>query len=161
MMALLVVLICSICFYVLANITTKKSVYDPTSCIKRKKCANKLERKVYDYLRNLEVSPCVQERISKYKLDFSFYHPNGGKLCLEVDGYIFHNTPEAKKRDAIRDSFLRKKGWEILRLNERELQKDFYATMRKVETKLYDMDLLPLEHPSVQLKIKENLNTEH
>lgn len=160
-MALLVVLICTICFYALANITTKNTAYDPASSINRKKCANKLERKVYDNLRNLGIYPCVQERVGKYTLDFSLYHPNGKKLCIEVDGYIFHNTPESKKKDAIRDSFLRKKGWEIMRLGERELQKDFYRTMRKVETKLYDMDLLPPEHPSVQLKIKEELNTNH
>ncbi|EJR49119.1 hypothetical protein IIO_06603 [Bacillus cereus VD115] len=159
MMTLLVVLICSICFYALANITTKTSTYDPSSCETRKKCANKLERKVYDSLRGLGISPCVQERVGKYRLDFAFYSSNGKKLCLEVDGYIFHNTPEAKRKDAIRDSFLRKKGWEILRLSDRELQKDFYSVMRKVETKLYDMDLLPLDHPSMQLKIKGNLNT--
>ncbi len=111
--------------------------------INEKKCANNLERKVYDHLRYMGISPTVQEKVGKYRLDFAVFGANGKKLCIEVDGYIFHNTPEAKKKDKVRDAYLRKMGWEILRLSDRQLKEDLHACMRKIEAKLYDMDLLP------------------
>ncbi|MEI5915059.1 MULTISPECIES: endonuclease domain-containing protein [Bacillus] len=153
MSGFLVVIAALIFFYVLANITTKNS-YDPDSDNKRKKCANNLERKVYDHLRYMGLSPTVQEKVGKYRLDFAVFGANGKKLCIEVDGYIFHNTPEAKKKDKVRDAYLRKMGWEILRLSDRQLKEDLHACMRKVEAKLYDMDLLPEKHPSMQFKLE-------
>ncbi|OOR71365.1 hypothetical protein BLX06_31215 [Bacillus cereus] len=153
MSGFLVVIAALIFFYVLANVTTKNS-YDPDSDIKRKQCANNLERKVYDHLRYMGLSPAVQEKVGKYRLDFAVFGNNGKKLCIEVDGYIFHNTPEGKKKDRIRDAYLRKMGWEVLRLSDRQLKEDLHACMRKIEVKLYDMDLLPEEHPSMQLKLQ-------
>ncbi len=100
------------------------------------------------------LSPTVQEKVGKYRLDFVIFGANGKKLCIEVDGYIFHNTPEAKKKDKIRDAYLRKMGWEVLRLSDWQLKENLYACMRKIETKLYEMDLLPEHHPSMQLKLK-------
>ncbi|PGU98928.1 endonuclease domain-containing protein [Bacillus thuringiensis] len=153
MSGVLVVITALIFFYILANVTAKKS-YDPDSDVKRKQCANNLERKVYDHLRYMGLSPTVQEKVGKYRLDFAIYGKNGKKLCIEVDGYTFHNTPEAKRKDSIRDAYLKKLGWDILRMSDRQLKEDLYACMRKVEAKLYDMDLLPDEHPSMQLKLQ-------
>lgn len=152
MSGFLVVIASVIFFYVLANITDKNA-YDPDNDNKRKKCANKLERKVYDHLRYRGLSPTVQEKVGKYRLDFAIFGANGKKLCIEVDGYIFHNTPESKKKDAVRDAYLKKLGWEILRISDRQLKEDLNACMRKIEMKLYEMDLLPEEHPSMQLKL--------
>lgn len=153
MSGVLVVIAALIFFYILANVTAKKS-YDPDSDVKRKQCANNLERKVYDHLRYMGLSPTVQEKVGKYRLDFAIYGKNGKKLCIEVDGYTFHNTPEAKRKDSIRDAYLKKLGWDILRMSDRQLKEDLYACMRKVEAKLYDIDLLPDEHPSMQLKLQ-------
>ncbi|EJR49917.1 hypothetical protein IIO_06513 [Bacillus cereus VD115] len=153
MNSVLIVIVAAIFFYVLANIIEKNS-YDPESDAKRKKCANNLERKVYDHLRYIGLSPTVQEKIGKYRLDFAIYGTNGKKLCIEVDGYTFHNTPEAKRRDAIRDAYLNKLGWEVLRISDRQLKKNIIMCMRKIEAKLYDMDLLPEGHPSMQLKLQ-------
>ncbi|PFC08155.1 endonuclease domain-containing protein (plasmid) [Bacillus cereus] len=153
MIGFLIVIVAAIFFYVLANIIEKHS-YDPESDTKRKKCANNLERKVYDHLRYIGLSPTVQEKIGKYRLDFAIYGTNGKKLCIEVDGYTFHNTPEAKRRDAIRDAYLNKLGWEVLRISDRQLKKNLIMCMRKIEAKLYDMDLLPEGHPSMQLKLQ-------
>lgn len=152
MIGFLVVIVALIFFYVLANITWKNS-YDPDSDMKRKQCANNLERKVYDQLRYMGLSPIVQEKIGRYRLDFAIYGKNGKKLCIEVDGYTFHNTPEAKRKDAIRDSYLKKLGWEILRISDRQLKEDLHACMRKIEVRLYEMDLLPEEHPSMQFQL--------
>lgn len=153
MNGVLIVIVAAIFFYVLANILEKSS-YNPESDMKRKQCANNLERKVYDHLRYMGLSPTVQEKIGKYSLDFAIYGKNGKKLCIEVDGYTFHNTPEAKRKDSIRDAYLKKLGWEVLRISDRQLKKDLYACMRRVEVKLYDLDLLPEGHPSMQLKLQ-------
>lgn len=153
MNGILVVIAAAIFFYVLANVIGKSS-YDPESDMKRKKCANNLERIVYDQLRYMGLSPTVQEKIGKYRLDFAIYGTNGKKLCIEVDGYTFHNTPEARRKDAIRDAYLKKLGWEVLRISDRQLKKNLNMCMRKIEARLYDMDLLPEEHPSMQLKLQ-------
>ncbi|MCM3736497.1 DUF559 domain-containing protein [Bacillus cytotoxicus] len=152
MSGFLVVIASVIFFYVLANITDK-SAYDPDNDNKRKKCANKLERKVYEHLRYMGLSPTVQEKVGKYRLDFAIFGANGKKLCIEVDGYTFHNTPEAKKKDKIRDTYLRKMGWEILRLSDRQLKEDFHGCINRIEVRLYEMDLLPEEHPSMKFKL--------
>lgn len=148
-----IVIVAAIFFYTLANIIGNSS-YNPDSDMKRKQCANNLERKVYDNLRYMGLSPTVQEKVGKYRLDFAIYGENGKKLCIEVDGYIFHNTPEAKRKDAIRDAHLKKLGWEVLRISDRQLKEDIHACTRKIEAKLYDMDLLPEGHPSMQLKLQ-------
>ena len=153
MIGFLIVIVAAIFFYVLANMSGKSS-YDPESDIKRKQCANNLERKVYDHLRYMGLSPTVQEKVGKYRLDFAIYGNNGKKLCIEVDGYTFHNTPEAKRKDAIRDAYLKKLGWEVFRISDRQLKKDLNACMRRIEAKLYDLDLLPEGHPSMQLKLQ-------
>ncbi|OQR53182.1 endonuclease domain-containing protein [Bacillus sp. CDB3] len=153
MNGVLVVIVAALFFYVLANILEKSS-YDPESDMKRKQCANNLERKVYDHLRYMGLSPTVQEKIGKYRLDFAIYGTNGKKLCIEVDGYTFHNTPEAKRKDVIRDAYLNKLGWEVLRISDRQLKKNLNMCMGKIEARLYDMDLLPEGHPSMQLKLQ-------
>ncbi|MCD4643727.1 hypothetical protein AR454_16720 [Bacillus mycoides] len=153
MNGVLIVIVAALFFYVLANILEKRS-YDPESDMKRKQCANNLERKVYDQLRYMGLSPTVQEKIGKYRLDFAIYGKSGKKLCIEVDGYTFHNTPEARRKDAIRDAYLKKIGWDVLRISDRQLKKNLNMCMRKVEAKLYDMDLLPEGHPSMQLKLQ-------
>lgn len=153
MNGVLIVIVAAIFFYVLANILEKSS-YDPESDMKRKQCANNLERKVYDHLRYMGLSPTVQEKVGKYRLDFAVYGKNGKKLCIEVDGYTFHNTPEARRKDVIRDADLKKLGWEVLRISDRQLKKNLNMCMWKIEAKLYDMDLLPEGHPSIQLKLQ-------
>lgn len=153
MNGVLVVIVAALFFYVLANILEKSS-YDPESDMKRKQCANNLERKVYDHLRYMGLSPTVQEKIGKYRLDFAIYGTNGKKLCIEVDGYTFHNTPEAKRKDVIRDAYLNKLGWEVLRISDRQLKRNLNMCMGKIEARLYDMDLLPEGHPSMQLKLQ-------
>ncbi|MEK4835216.1 MULTISPECIES: endonuclease domain-containing protein [Bacillus] len=106
------------------------------------------------YRNNFIISVHVQEKMGKYRLDFAIYGTNGKKLCIEVDGYTFHNTPEAKRKDVIRDAYLNKLGWEVLRISDRQLKKNLNMCMRKIEAKLYDMDLLPEGHPSMQLKLQ-------
>ncbi|WP_256460989.1 DUF559 domain-containing protein [Bacillus paranthracis] len=71
-------------------------------------------KQLYYVLNDFIISVHVQEKMGKYRLDFAIYGTNGKKQCIEVDGYTFHNTPEAKRKDVIRDAYLNKLGWEVL-----------------------------------------------
>ena len=54
-----------------------------------------------------------QQPIGKYKADF--YFPKY-KLILEVDGADFHSTPEQLQHDRIRNEFVNKMGYGVLRV---------------------------------------------
>jgi hypothetical protein len=57
--------------------------------------------------------PQVNERIGAWTPDFLW--PDRG-LVVETDGYDFHRTAAARRRDAIKDEFLRSVGLEVIRL---------------------------------------------
>jgi very-short-patch-repair endonuclease len=57
--------------------------------------------------------PQVNERIGAWTPDFLW--PNRG-LVVETDGYDFHRTAAARRRDAMKDEFLRSVGLEVIRL---------------------------------------------
>lgn len=50
-----------------------------------------------------------------YRLDFAFTHPDGQKLCVEVDGFEFHSSKGALMRDRQRDRDLHLRGWRVVR----------------------------------------------
>lgn len=54
----------------------------------------------------------MQVPVSRYRLDFLV----DKKLVVEIDGAAYHSSPEAVERDQRRDSFLKDKGFEVLRI---------------------------------------------
>src|SRR5688500_7649900 len=114
-MGFVVVMGALVVFYIVAQIFTPSS--DQIGYM-RKRCSNKLERRVFDHLVSLGVVPTVQHKVGKYKLDFALFAKNGAKLDIESDGYIYHNNPKAKAKDRARDVFLKKEGWRVVRLAE-------------------------------------------
>lgn len=145
-------------FYVLANIFSSNS-NDEAISYNRNRCKNKLERSVFDYLVRVGVLPVAQEKVKRrkgkrtvtYSLDFAIYGSNGRKACIEVDGYIFHATKEAQMHDREKDQYLKRNGWDVIRLPEKELKANFNDTLLKTEVKLNDMGLLPLNHRFIKL----------
>jgi len=77
-----------------------------------------IERKVAKILEELNIEFEKQKVISRSIVDF--YIPNGNKI-IEADGDYWHNLPGAKERDLRRDSFLKDKGYRILRITETEI----------------------------------------
>jgi len=56
----------------------------------------------------------------RYRLDFALFCANGG-LAIECDGEEFHNHPIQARYDRAKDQRLRKLGWTVLRLGEKEI----------------------------------------
>jgi very-short-patch-repair endonuclease len=63
-----------------------------------------------------------------YRLDFAFLHPDGRKLCVEVDGHDYHErTKEQARSDRQRDRRLMLDGWRVLRYTGSEVWGDAVA----------------------------------
>ena len=84
-----------------------------------------LERQVESILKELGIEYIAQYPVhSGFILDFATL--NGDKkIDLEVDGEKWHSSKEAIRRDNFRTYMLRREGWEIVRVKEEEINKDF------------------------------------
>ncbi|PGC53810.1 endonuclease domain-containing protein [Bacillus pseudomycoides] len=144
MMGLLVVLVCTVIFFLLAQITTPSSSYNPHNDPQRMKCSNKLEKRVYDALRSKGYCPTVQYKVSntRFKLDFAFFSSTGSKIDLEIDG-PFHRTPEGIKRDRRRDKYMKANGWKVIRITDIILKDGFEKQILLLEAKLNELGIEP------------------
>lgn len=52
-----------------------------------------------------------------------FYIPSPHKICIEIDGG-YHDTKTQKKKDKYRDDYLRKRGFNVVRIKNEDV-KDF------------------------------------
>jgi very-short-patch-repair endonuclease len=73
--------------------------------------------------------PRVNVRIGRWTPDFLW--PDWG-LVVETDGYDFHRTAAARRRDAIKDDFLRSIGLEVVRLTWADVTERPAATAARV-----------------------------
>lgn len=77
-----------------------------------------IEKIVRELLESLGVTFECQKVIDRCIVDF--YFPNE-KRIIETDGDYWHSIPEVKARDERKDAYLKKYGYEILRLTETEV----------------------------------------
>jgi very-short-patch-repair endonuclease len=81
-----------------------------------------LESKMCRLLATLDVSmPSIEFRVDAdgaYRLDFAW---PGIWLAIEVDGYLYHSTPEHKERDEDRRNRLQRQGWKLQVYNWRQV----------------------------------------
>ena len=75
----------------------------------------------YDFLKSLPVTVKRQKVFGRYIADF--YIPKA-KVIIELDGSQ-HYSEEGEKADAIRDDYLVKNGFVILRYTNLQIQRDF------------------------------------
>ena len=73
-----------------------------------------------------------QHQIGHYIVDF---YCHSERLIIELDGEV-HNTPEQKKKDGIRDKYLRSIGNKILRFNNAELFENTESVLKVIEKSL-------------------------
>ena len=78
-----------------------------------------IERAVWEILDALGVGYETQKRIGPYFVDI--YVPSKN-LVIECDGEWWHSCPEQIKRDRVRDAYLKKRGYQVLRLPERVIR---------------------------------------
>ena len=89
------------------------------------------ERLLWSKLRRRQLAGvcfCRQRIIGEYIVDFYCWE---AALVLELDGgQHFHG--EGKKKDAVRDSFLRKRGLRILRFDNRQVLRNSESVLEKI-----------------------------
>ena len=85
-----------------------------------------LEEMAEDLLIELGVAFVPQYPVrSGYLLDFAIFLSDGRRIDLETDGFAWHSSKRAKKRDNFRNYMLRREGWEIYRVREKFFDEDF------------------------------------
>ncbi|MFH1619583.1 MAG: DUF559 domain-containing protein [bacterium] len=67
----------------------------------------------------------------RYRLDFALFCRRG-KLDIECDGRKWHSNPAVRKKDAARDAWLRRMGWNVIRLSEKDIIRDMRRTMLQI-----------------------------
>ena len=89
---------------------------------KLRKSMTKEERKLwYDCLKKLPVSVNRQKVFGKYILDF---YCASAKIAIELDGSQ-HYEVEGRKKDTLRDAYLKAQGINVLRYSNREVNVNF------------------------------------
>lgn len=98
-----------------------------------KKCESPIERILLRAMQDYGLLPICQYEIGRYRVDFCFYDE---RLIVEADGKRWHSSPRAKRRDRLRDKFLRSRGWRVLHITGPEILTDAYECARKIRKEL-------------------------
>lgn len=80
-----------------------------------------IERAVGSVLSDLRINAIPQYPVDRCLLDF--YLPDLG-AAIECDGDYWHSLPGARRRDQKRDNWLQSHGFIVVRIEEREINKD-------------------------------------
>lgn len=100
-----------------------------------RKNQTKAEKIFWELVRNnkyLDLKFRRQHQIGHYIVDF---YCHSKKLIIEFDGEV-HNTPKQKKKDKIRDKYLKSLGNSILRFSNSELLETTENVLKKIEESL-------------------------
>jgi very-short-patch-repair endonuclease len=99
-----------------------------------------LEQIMFKTITNLQqhfpFKPWIQYPLGKYRADFAIPQL---KLAIECDGGIWHENPEKKAKDKIRDAELSKFGWTTLRFSETELKEKQPQVQKTVGGVIYKL----------------------
>lgn len=71
------------------------------------------------------------KQIGNYNIDFLI-----NKICIECDGLYWHNLDENKIRDKRKDTYLKNKGYVVLRFNDKEIKNNIQKVERCILHKL-------------------------
>ena len=84
----------------------------------------------YDFLKSHRYRFSRQKVLGRYIADFYSAELN---LVIELDGSE-HYTPEAKAYDEVRSDFLSEYGIKVIRINNMEIDKNFYGVCAYIES---------------------------
>jgi very-short-patch-repair endonuclease len=90
------------------------------------------EKLLWPHLRNRRLANCKFRRqygIDRYVIDF---YASEIKLAIEIDGPT-HDSPEARKYDAIRQAFIESTGATVLRFRNWRVYNDRENLLREIE----------------------------
>lgn len=71
------------------------------------------------------------EKHSRYRVDFLM---KDARLVVELDGHDFHSTKEQLEKDAIRQRYLTRAGYSVIRFTGREIARDVRSCVSEVRT---------------------------
>ena len=69
------------------------------------------------------------EKHARYRVDFIL---KDARLIVELDGHEYHSTKEQLEKDAIRQRYLTRAGYSVIRFTGREINRDPAACVREV-----------------------------
>jgi very-short-patch-repair endonuclease len=91
-------------------------------------CESPIERRFFLACRHrLDVIP--QYEVDKYRLDFALPQQ---KVAIELDGHEYHKTKEQRTKDAQRERYLQKHGWQVIRFTGSEIYRDVNRCVQDV-----------------------------
>ncbi|MCD6402802.1 MAG: DUF559 domain-containing protein [Candidatus Aenigmarchaeota archaeon] len=98
-----------------------------------------LELKVKEILDSLGVRYIAQYPTrTGFIIDFAII-TGDNKIAIEVDGEKWHSTKRQKKRDRFKDYQLKREGWKIIRIKEKDISSEY------IKEKLENMSIVKLE----------------
>jgi len=68
----------------------------------------------------------------RFFLDFAIFCQKG-KIAIECDNKKVHSLPSQKKKDKIKDAFLRSYGWNVIRLPEDDIVSDLPGCIKRIK----------------------------
>jgi len=99
------------------GIKIKKQRYCSHKCYMKSRLETTPEKLMREFLDKEKIFYKQEYKIGSYWIDF--YIPNMN-LCIEVDGNYWHSFEKQKNRDKKKNEYLRKKGYSLLRIDEKE-----------------------------------------
>ena len=69
------------------------------------------------------------EKHARYRVDFIL---KDARLIIELDGHEYHSTKEQLEKDAVRQRYLTRAGYSVIRFTGREINRDPAACVREV-----------------------------
>ena len=76
----------------------------------------------------------------QYRLDFAIVRHSFGrppiKLAIEIDGWLYHSSPEQKTRDRQRQEYCEARGWQFVRFTGSEVYQDTLKCINETRLKI-------------------------
>lgn len=94
------------------------------------------EQIIKDGLRRAGIKAISQHRVlsgkKRYCLDFAVFCQQGA-IAIECDNKKAHSRPRQREKDKIKNIFLRRRGWVVIRLLERDIVSDLKGCIARVK----------------------------
>jgi very-short-patch-repair endonuclease len=97
-------------------------------------CESPIERMLYTAMLNYGLFPVTQHWIGQYRVDFAFIEEH---VVVEADGK-WHK--KIKHKDAVRDAYIRKRGWKIIHVTGRSIFADANKCARRIKKCLRELN---------------------
>jgi very-short-patch-repair endonuclease len=81
----------------------------------------------------------VSKNGERFRIDLAIINKNG-KIAIECDNTKSHRTKRQLKKDKKKDSFLRRNGWKVIRLKEKDIVEDIDVCIDRIERELVNHD---------------------